>query len=72
MDTLAFGFGGPIDVAVLSLLSLIFWIWMLVDIARRQFPDQSTKIIWFVVVFFLSALGALIYVLVGRKQGIIS
>lgn len=49
---------------------LIFWIWTLVDILKNDF-EGSGKIVWLLVVFFLSLFGSLLYVLIGRKQKII-
>jgi hypothetical protein len=43
----------------------IFYIWMLFDIIKQ--PIRS-KILWFLIVFFLWLPGALLYYLVGRKQ----
>lgn len=48
-----------------GLIWLVFWIWMLLDAFKRQ---NSNKILWILIVFFLTSLGALIYYLaVFRK-----
>jgi len=52
------------------LLLLIFgvpWIIALVDILRSEFKGNG-KIIWLLVVFFLSFVGAIAYFAIGRKQ----
>ncbi|MGI4789955.1 MAG: PLD nuclease N-terminal domain-containing protein [Janthinobacterium lividum] len=68
---LAFGFGSPTELFVifLVLLPTVFWIVELIDVIRRRFPDPSLKIVWVLVVIFTHFLGALIYYVIGRKQG---
>lgn len=56
-------------VVTLAILSLVFWIVELIDIARREFPDPNNKIVWFLIVFFLHFIGALIYYCVGKPTG---
>ncbi len=48
--------------------SFIFWAWALIDILKSDFKDSINKLIWLLVVFFLYALGALLYVIIGRNQ----
>ena len=48
--------------------SFIFWIWALINILMSDFKDNINKLIWLLVVFFLYALGALLYVFIGMKQ----
>ena len=50
------------------LLCFVFWIWMLFDCITNSRLASTEKIIWVLVVFFLYALGGLIYFLVGRKK----
>jgi hypothetical protein len=52
----------------LGLLSLAFWIWMLVDAATNRGLDQNERIVWVIVVALLHFLGALIYFFVGRSK----
>ena len=51
---------------IIAILVLIFWIWMIVDCAKRDFKNGTEKIIWIVVVVLAGWLGALIYFLVVR------
>lgn len=53
----------------LMLLVFGFWIWMLVDVLRKDFPGENEKVIWVLVVVLLSWIGALVYFFVGRKNG---
>ena len=52
---------------VLALLASLFWLWMLIDALMNE-PTTNEKILWFLVIFFLHLLGALIYYFV-RKRG---
>jgi tellurite resistance protein TehA-like permease len=44
-------------------------IWAVVDCARRQFSEESTKIVWIIVIVALGLVGVLIYVFAGRSMG---
>ena len=50
----------PIPILAVIILSA-FWIWMLVDALRRQFPDNGSKIAWVLVILLGQGLGALVY-----------
>ena len=50
-----------------SLLFFVFWIWMLIDCVRNKGLSDGEKIAWTLVIVFTHALGALIYLLAGRK-----
>lgn len=52
---------------VLALLAALFWLWMLIDALTNASLDPTMKIVWAVIIFFLPFLGALAYLLVGRK-----
>tara|TARA_Y100000034_G_scaffold67776_2_gene81800 strand:- start:73 stop:324 length:252 start_codon:yes stop_codon:yes gene_type:complete len=39
----------------------IFWIYMIIDVAKRDFKEDSERVVWILVLVFLSWLGALIY-----------
>lgn len=50
---------------------LAFWVWMLVDCARRRFRDSNTKMLWALVILLsLPPVGALVYYWLGRPQGV--
>jgi len=60
--------------ALLGLVSLILWIWAIVDCARRQFTNPSDKNLWLILVIVLGLFGfsliiSIIYLAVGRKKG---
>jgi len=54
---------------LLGLASFIFWIVEIVDVARREFKDSNTKLLWLLVVILAHGLGALIYYFAGKPQG---
>lgn len=61
-------FGGTLLIVfiVIVLVLSIFWVWMLIDCLMSNKPPIE-KLIWFLVIFFLHILGALIYFFVGRS-----
>jgi hypothetical protein len=52
----------------LSLLLFAFWVWMLIDCIRNKGLSDGEKIAWTLAIVFTHALGALIYLLAGRKK----
>ena len=56
-------------IIVFGILSCVFWIVEIIDVARREFPDPNTKILWLLVVVLAHGIGALIYYFVGKPQG---
>ena len=51
-----------------SLVFFAFWVWMLIDCIRSKALSDGEKIGWTLVIVFTHALGALIYLLAGRKK----
>jgi hypothetical protein len=51
---------------ILGLIATVFWIWMIIDILTSSMPTAD-KVLWFLVVFFLHLLGAIIYYFVKRR-----
>ncbi len=48
-------------VIVIAILAFIFWILMLIDCAKRNFKNDSEKVVWIIVIALLGAIGAAIY-----------
>jgi fatty acid desaturase len=44
----------------------VFWIWMIIDCAKRNFRRDVEKIVWLVIVFFAYGFGALVYFIVVK------
>lgn len=53
---------------IIGILLSIFWIWMLIDCLTSSMP-ATEKVLWFLVIFFLHVLGAVIYYFVRRTGG---
>ena len=51
----------------LAIVSFIFWIFMIVDCAKRNFKQESDKIVWIIIIVLLQILGAIIYYFVIKK-----
>lgn len=47
-----------------AIFAFVFWIWMIVDCARRNFKNDTEKIIWIIVIVLGQLVGALVYYLV--------
>ena len=52
----------------IGILSLIFWIKMIIDVANRNFKKSDDKIIWLLIVILLGLLGALIYYFTVKRK----
>ena len=55
--------------ALLGIAGTIIWIVALIDIVLRSFSSTTTKVLWFVAVFFTHIFGAIAYFLLGRRAG---
>lgn len=53
---------------VLAVFLTVFWVLMIIDIAKRKFKNENDKIIWILIVILLSWLGAVIYYFVIKKD----
>ena len=49
---------------VIAILILAFWIWIIIDCAKRKFKNDLEKIIWILVIVFTNWVGALVYLIV--------
>jgi ABC-type multidrug transport system fused ATPase/permease subunit len=63
-------FAGGVGLLFLIALVLvsIFWLWMLIDCLTSSMPSTE-KLIWFLVIFFLHILGAVLYYVIQRGGG---
>lgn len=53
-------FGGPI-----FLILFIFWLWMLIDCAKREFDDKA---LWIILLIFLNFLAAILYFFIVKRK----
>jgi hypothetical protein len=59
--------GMVLVIFVLGLLSVVLWIWALIDAIRNPTLSDNERIIWVVVILLTQLLGAIIYLIIGRK-----
>lgn len=52
---------------ILVIAATVFWLWMLIDALTLE-PTTNDKILWFLVIFFLHFIGALVYFVVRRSH----
>lgn len=55
-------FGGPI-----FLLLFVFWLWMLIDCAKREFDDKA---LWVILLIFLNFIAAILYFFIVKRKNI--
>jgi uncharacterized membrane protein YsdA (DUF1294 family) len=67
-DPLAFIF--PLCCCVIMIPLIAFWIWMLIDAIKREYPAdrQNDKIVWILVVALAGWVGALVYYFVIKQK----
>ena len=53
---------------VISILSTVFWILMIIDVAKRKFKNDNDKILWILVIVLTGIIGALIYYFVVIRK----
>ena len=41
-------------IVVLGTIIFIFWIWMIIDCAKRDFKKDTDKTVWILVIIFLN------------------
>ena len=52
---------------VLAILAFIFWILMIIDVAKRKFKNDNDRLVWILVVILAGIIGAIIYYFVIKK-----
>jgi len=58
-------------IVAIAVLATAFWIWMIIDCAKRDFKKDNDKVVWILVIVLLQILGAIIYyfaVKTGEKK----
>lgn len=68
---LGWGIGMLVFWFIFGGISLVLFIWALIDVIRREFPNQNDKILWIILILLLGGIGPLLYLLIGRKKGTI-
>ena len=57
-------------IGVISLITTVFWIWMLIDCVTKETGEGNDKLVWTVVIALTGWIGALIYLFVRRPERI--
>ena len=66
-------FGGAILLgALFSILSLAFYIFVIIDCAKYEPDEGNTKLVWILIIILTAPLGGIIYYLVRRPERISS
>lgn len=50
-----------IAIIALAIFMFVFWILMIIDCAKRKFKSDSEKVIWILLLIFLSWIATIIY-----------
>ena len=50
-----------------GVFSLIVWILMIVDVAKRDFKKEGDQIMWILIIVLTGIIGALIYYFIVKK-----
>lgn len=53
----------PTTVRGFEIIGFLFWIWMIIECARREKPGTLQKAGWLLLVVFIPDIGSLIYFL---------
>ena len=53
---------------IVGILGFIFWILMIVDVAKRKFKQENDKLIWILVVVLAGIIGAIVYYFVIKRE----
>jgi len=49
---------------------LVFVIYTLVDVIKSDFKRDVNKVIWILAIIFVSPIGSILYMIIGKKQKI--
>jgi uncharacterized BrkB/YihY/UPF0761 family membrane protein len=53
---------------IAGILLTIFWIFMIVDVAKRKFKNENDRIVWILVVVLANWIGAVVYYFVVKNK----
>lgn len=55
-------------IVLLGIAALVFWIWSIIDCAKRKFKNSTEQIVWILVIVFLGVLGSIIYYFAVKRR----
>lgn len=56
-------------IAMIFVLVFIFWIFMIIDCAKRKFKDDTEKVVWILIIVLAGIIGAILYYFVVKAKG---
>jgi hypothetical protein len=62
---------GEIILISVILLPFALTLFCLVDIVRSEFKDNTTKLLWVIIVLVAPFIGSIIYLIIGRKHKVL-
>ena len=51
-----------------GIASMVFWIFMIIDCAKRNFKNDHDKVVWIILLALTHVLGATIYYFVVKRE----
>ncbi|WP_083936563.1 PLD nuclease N-terminal domain-containing protein [Arcticibacter svalbardensis] len=64
-----FDLGAPEFILIMfALIPIVLIVFCLLDIIKSKFSDETTKLIWVLIVILKPILGSILYLLLGKKQ----
>ncbi|MGB3340539.1 MAG: PLDc N-terminal domain-containing protein [bacterium] len=52
----------------IGILATIFWVWMIIDVAKNEPENGNDKVMWILVVVLAGVIGAAVYYFVRRPE----
>jgi hypothetical protein len=52
---------------IFGLISIAFWVWMLIDCVTKETDVGNSRLIWVLIIVLTGAIGGLIYFFVRRQ-----
>jgi hypothetical protein len=59
---------GGLFIVALAISCLAFWIYALVSAIKNENLDSSMRLVWVLVIIFVSGLGALLYLIIAPNR----
>ena len=56
-----------IVIIIVAIIAGIFWLWMLIDCAKRNF---DSKLVWILLLIFTGTLGAILYFFLVKRKNV--
>mgnify|MGYP000930774452 CR=1 FL=1 len=53
---------------IVGLTFFVLWILAIIDVAKAEFKEQSSKTVWILILLFLGPIGLILYWIIGEHQ----